>query len=396
MKNKQVITLLAVSSLATSGVLTNKTAKAATRVKLKHSARIYNSKGLKTKHKLLKKGKYVSVSKIKKINTKYYYKIGKNKYIRKNNVTKFKKFTRKKDSIIYQPLVYRNLQINLDKTKKLPSAKSTIANRYSLPKKTKFSWDKNNKPVVKRGGKTNGKIIVTYPDKSKDVVNINYIYHGKNRIKLPVNYTLAELKISDVSPTNNMISAAYNGKKNNYFTSESSEDDQEQIDYYHLTNKQKKKISKFVLKLINGTRKQVKRPKWKYTNSVQNLADDIALNYQQDGHGAQDHAHYINGITSAAIQHGYTTDGSNQFEDMYGIANAVPRTMTDLKRLTYRGMICLLFNGYEFHHAADILSGHNNSYWNSTTFKAPFAVSFSRVGNWNTVHYIRVPSNVKK
>lgn len=396
MKNKSIITFLAVSSLMTSASIISSENTKAARVKLKHSAYIYNSKGIKTKHKILRKGTYVSIGKLKKIKTKFYYKIGKNKFIRQSNVTKYKNYTRKKDSVTYQPLVYRNLQINLDTTKKLPAAKSVIANIHSLPRKTKFSWDKNNKPVLKRDGKSNGKVVVTYPDKSKDVVNVTYTYHGKNHIKLPVNYTLSELKISDVSPTNNMIIAAYNGKNSNHFISESNKDDQEIIDYYHLTSKQKQKISRFALKLINEARKQVKRPKWKYTNSAQKLADDIATKYQQDERGAQDYEHYESGIAEVAAKYGYNSNGKNEFEDMYGIANAVPKTMTDLKRITYRGINLFLFNGKEFHHAADILSGHNHSYWNSTTKKSPFAISFSRVGNWNSVHYIRIPSNVKK
>ena len=68
--------------------------------------------------------------------------------------------------------------------------------------------------------------------------------------------------------------------------------------------------------------------------------------------------------------------------------------MTELKNLAYDSVIGFLFNSDEFNHAADITSGHADESWNSYSSSSPFAISFSRVDGWTSVHFISIPSNV--
>lgn len=54
--------------------------------RLKHNAYIYNKRGRRVTHKVLKKGKHIKVySKAIKIHGKYYYQISKNRYVKKAN-----------------------------------------------------------------------------------------------------------------------------------------------------------------------------------------------------------------------------------------------------------------------------------------------------------------------
>lgn len=54
--------------------------------RLKHNAYIYNKRGRRITHKVLKKGKHIKVySKAIKIHGKYYYQISKNRYVKKAN-----------------------------------------------------------------------------------------------------------------------------------------------------------------------------------------------------------------------------------------------------------------------------------------------------------------------
>lgn len=393
MKKRNIITLLAVSAMFATGVTTSQIADAST-MRLTHNAYVYNAKGKKTKSKLLRKGKTVKATKLKKIKGKYYWKIGKNKYVRKGNVGKITK-KHKKDNQIYKPQVTKNTDINLDNNPSLPDAKSVITNANSLPTGTKYSWDKDETPEFKADGNTEGQVNIVYPDGSKDSVEIDYVYHGTDHIKMPKTYTLSGLKEADNAPTAQMNKASEEGMKNNNFVSESAQDDKEKINALNLTTAQKQEISKFALRLINEARNQLGQSSWYYDNNVQSLADDIATKYQKDGRGVQDGDHYVSGIVEVAAQHGYDLDGINQLEDLFGDTSDKPKTMTDMKSLVYDGITSFLFNTQEYHHAADILSGHSDDDWNSHLQDRPFAVSYSRVGDWNSVHYIRIPSNVE-
>lgn len=68
--------------------------------------------------------------------------------------------------------------------------------------------------------------------------------------------------------------------------------------------------------------------------------------------------------------------------------------MTEMKEDIYLGMLSFLFDGHEYHHAADIMSSHSDEEWNSEIENSPFALSYSYVNDWNAFHYIRVPNEL--
>ena len=61
----------------------------------------------------------------------------------------------------------------------VPPAEKGIKNKDDLPKGTKYTWEKT--PDVTKPGKTTGTVIVTYPDGSKDKVNVTVII-GTNHV----------------------------------------------------------------------------------------------------------------------------------------------------------------------------------------------------------------------
>lgn len=396
---KNIIKFLAVSSVIASGLSLGQNVDAAS-MKLVKNAYVYTSSGKKTKAKL-KKGKRINTSSIRKIKGKKYYKIGKNKYIRTANVANHTKKNKKgkKDSQIYEPIVAKGVRVNLDTVHpKLPSARSLITNASSLPAGTKIKWDKDDKPDLVRGpnGKNYGFIDITYPDGSKISEVPKLVFSGTNHIKIPKGYTLDKLKDadSDDDKADAMYDAAEEGSENNGFVSESKQEDQEKINPSNLTSNQKKTISQFALRMINEARNQLGRPNWIYNDDIQSLADDIAKKYVRDGAGVQDNAHDVSALQEAANEHGYITVA----EDMYGDNGYVPETMTAMKKLVYDGICSCLFNGMEFHHAADLMSANEDPSdydEGSKALEDPFAVSYSNTDDWNTIHYIHLTANTR-
>ncbi|RVU71015.1 MULTISPECIES: SEC10/PgrA surface exclusion domain-containing protein [Lactobacillus] len=382
---KKAIVVAAASLLLTAG-LTTTPVSAAHLTHLTRTSYIYNSKGKRLRTKL-HKGKYLKVYRTKNIKGKKYYRIGKNKYIR------FSNFAHLKDNESYTPVGAENVPLYLNNHSDLPTAKSVVTNAKKLPKGTKFAWNLAQLPEFKHNGNTTGEVKITYPDGSKDTVQIDFRVYGTDHIKLPTDYTLTNLQAAEDTPTTVMIEAAKKGAAmdENQFVPESQADDQEKVDINNLTPKQKARISQFALRIINEARFQIGRPDWQYTAAAQKLADDVAHEYQTHHRGIQDEDHYVVGLEKAAKENGITISG-NEIEDMYGDTAAKPKTMTELKNLVYNGITAFLFNPQEFHHAADILSAHRDKNWNKITMTSPFAISFTYVGDWNSVHYISIPS----
>lgn len=395
MRKKHLLAFLSTAAVATTLFSSSTVVDAAT-MKLTHNSYVYNSKGKKTKHKLLRKGKKVKTSKLKKIKGKYYWKVGKNKYIRKANLKKVKKGKKYKvpDDEKYEPIDAKNISINVDKDTTFPSAKDMVANHDKLPAGTKYSWEE--KPELTHDSSEEFIVNIKYPDGTTDQVLGEVKLYGVDSIKIPKGYTADELKKSEDNPTNKIIQASKEGNKENIYIAESEAEKKEKVDISNLTPDQKKRISEFVLKMINQAREQLGKSKWYYNNDVQSLADDIAAKYQKDGRGIQDDDHYVAGLVQVATEHGYDIGGVNQIEDMYGTPTDKLSTMYDLKAEAYDGVVAFLFNLDEYHHAADIMSCHNDENWNANTQNIPFAVSFSYVGGWNSVHYISIPHNVSR
>ena len=220
--------------------------------------------------------------------------------------------------------------------------------------------------------------------------------HALDSIILPEGYTLAALQEAQDDPYS-IQSVAEKGEEENKFTSESLADDQENVDIYNLTSDQNEELSEFALKLINQAREQFGRPDWEYSERAQKLANDVATEYVNNNQSGWD-GHYVDGLVRAAKNNGLNISG-NEIEDISSTSGSYAySTMTDLKSLIYDGVTRFLFSDYsgnstpEFYHAADILSGHKEEYWNDETLNAEFAVSFTRVDGIATVHFISVGS----
>lgn len=216
--------------------------------------------------------------------------------------------------------------------------------------------------------------------------------HALNKIKLPQGYNLGALQEAQNDPSS-FEAVAEKGREENKFVSESSNDDEELIDVEHLMPYQEKELSQFALKLINEAREQFGRSDWKYSDRAQTLANDIATEYVDNGKSGWE-GHYVDGIVRAAQKNGLNIT-MNEIEDISSTYGYPSSTMTDLKKLVYNGITGFLFSDYnspEYNHAADILSGHIDSYWNGQTENAEFAIAFTKVNDIVTVHFISVGS----
>lgn len=381
MKRKFTTALIALGITSSCMLFLAPKANAATKVSLNHSSYVYTSKGKRTKS-YLRKGTRVKTSGLKKINSKNYWKLSKNKYVSKKAIS-----TRGlKDSQIYIPTVTSKTSVNIDSTKTIPSAKSVISNSSSLPKKTKYTWDSGDRPSFKPMYHDTGTIDIKYPDGSKEQAYVFYDLHGTNHIKLPAGYTADELLNAYSGSTKKLEKIC--DKDNNSFVSESTQDDNEKINPSKLTQSQKEEISKFAIKMINEAREQIGRPDFVYTAEAQSLADDVASEYKKDKFDPME-GHDVPALIRAAAKHGINIS-DNEIEDMDAADGQKPRTMTELKEEVYESICDFLFteNGDHFAHAADLLSCHGDGYPLDLESNPVMAVSYTRSHGMNADHFI--------
>ncbi|WP_161494889.1 SEC10/PgrA surface exclusion domain-containing protein [Lactobacillus sp. HT06-2] len=383
---KKRLIVVAASALLATGLAFNTQSVDAASMNVTKTSYVYNIHGKRTKRAKIKRGRRVKSLGIKWIKGKYYLHIGKNQYIRYSNVSA-KKAHHKKDNRIYTPEVEKHPTVNLDNHPNVPDAKTLITNASDLPAGTKYTWE--TKPEFKADGETDGTILITYPDKSKDEVEVSYKYYGTNHVVLPADYTLDGLEASDDSPTQVMVKAAEEGYEKNNFISESPSDDQEKVKIDHLTPDQQQRLSEFAIKMINEARQQLGRPATQYGAGTQQLANDVAREYEENDRTGFE-GHYVPGLVKAAAKNGLDID-DNYIEDLYAISSAPTKTMTDLKKLAYDSVTSFLFNPDEFHHAADIMDAHSDESWNADTATHPFAISISKTDGAVATHFIHVP-----
>lgn len=390
--NKKAIIGLAAGALFSVGTLfTNNQTVDAAKMQTIRKAYIYNKRGRRTRS-YIKRHQIISTSRTRRIHGRKFWQLSRNRFIVYSNLRKMPKQNR-----IYEPKAVKNFNVNLDTIKTAPDAKSAVANASSMPAGTKYQWmGKRNTPSTTKSSDMNEycDLKIIFPDKSTSELVIVVNYYGSDSIKLPASYTQDSIAKA-VSDPSSLAKGAKEGKENNFFLPESVSDDKEKVNILNLTAAQKQEISEFTLKLINQIHNQLGVPEWHYTAEAQQVADDVANEYQTNKRGIQDGDHYVDGIVRAADKNGLDVDGINQLEDMYGDTFGKPKTMTDLKREAYDGIRSFMFNGDEYDHCADISCCHDDDEWNEFLTEAPFAVSYSYVGGWNSVHYIRIPSNVR-
>ena len=91
----------------------------------------------------------------------------------------------------------------------VPPAENGIKNKGDMPSGTKYTWEKD--PDVSKPGKTTGTVIVTYPDGSKDKVDIPVIIDNPTTPTDSDKYTPEG---QDVHTTPGVVPPAENGIKN--------------------------------------------------------------------------------------------------------------------------------------------------------------------------------------
>lgn len=213
---------------------TNYVQAATYKIKLTKSSYVYTSKGKRTDKKL-KKGKTYKCYGKKKINGKWFYKLGKSRFIRvvnaKKVVTPAKNIFSSIQSSIsssidssnnagnnantvipysassassgsissasarsvaptmadgYNPNAYHSNGYVVLKNSKV-DASDVITNKYRMPQGTTYAW--KNAPDTSKTGISHYSIVVTYPDKSQDTVDaeLNIVSSYKDYYEPTVN-----------------------------------------------------------------------------------------------------------------------------------------------------------------------------------------------------------------
>ncbi len=167
------------------------------------------------------------------------------------------------------------------------------------------------------------------------------------------------------------------------------------IDINNLTYDQKKELNIFAANLLNQVREQLGLSPVTVTKGSMKFADDVLSNYHQDNWSAFDKGHDSEGISRAAGQNGLLT-GGNYYEDYYGIRGLPIKSMDDLKREAYKGIMVLVFNTVEMNHAAGLLGTNAKSIKENRSSQEYFALAQDNDVDDHFLninyHYIKDPS----
>lgn len=261
-----------------------------------------------------------------------------------------KKHHKKRQAAKYRPRLLKKHPAYTIGQSSLPDAKSLI-NTGKLPKGTHYSWKKKpeiNQPDSYSSG--DAKIKVTYPDHSVDIVPISFKLYGKNEMVMPIDYKLEDVAQADQTDhaTDKLKKATEEGMDSNIFIAESPADDKEKVDFYHLTNDQKKRLNDFAVELINEARAALGAPSVSTDDEVLAAADRVASEYNHD-HYSYDAGHDVDGLHRALDSYGgWAEDMDCQYTK--------PNNMTEMKEFVYNSIMAYLFNtiSWEWHHAASI------------------------------------------
>lgn len=226
--------------------------------------------------------------------------------------------------------------------------------------------------------------------------------HQKAVITLPSGYNKANLLAAYRNPNSAAAStikqASAVGIKSNVFISENLADNTLTVDPTNLTAAQQQEISDFAVRVLNSARSQISSKPFYVNNDIQQLANDVAAEYQNNNKGINDSSHYIEGLERAGRKNGLNTTG-NQIEDEGGFYAGNSISMSTLKAYVYWNIEQMLFGGaisdngpfYEYYHAGDLMNVRG---WPDDGEGGPLAVSFSRQGNLVSSHFIHVSQAV--
>ena len=240
----------------------------------------------------------------------------------------------------------------------------------------------------------------------------------QTRIIVPKGYTADLIESWKDDPNNAHVTRklkrlSRQGMINNRFYDQTINDNRK-VDLNNLSSSDQYELSQYALTLINSIRTQLGLPKFVYTASAQNFANDIAKAYNEDNWSDyQDHD--ISAINRVAKQHGLTQN-DNEYEDMGGFDITTGHqyaTIYQIKQNIYYNIKQAAFGGFWYHNNQESDKYNLNYYteWNHANdlftgdYSQEFALSLSyliqdptnKVNKITSSHYIHVdPENIEK
>lgn len=240
----------------------------------------------------------------------------------------------------------------------------------------------------------------------------------KTRIAVPKGYTADLIEDWHDSPNSKKLTRklkrlSRRGMLSNKFY-DRRKADKRKVNLANLSNRDQYKLSQYALTLINSIRTQLGLPKFVYTASAQNFANDIAKAYNEDNWSAYE-SHDISAINRVAKQHGLTQN-DNEYEDMGGFDITTGHqyaTILQIKQNIYYNIKQAAFGGFKYHNGRESDKYNLNYYteWYHANdlftgdYSQEFALSLSyliqdptnKVNKITSSHYIHVdPENIEK
>ena len=240
----------------------------------------------------------------------------------------------------------------------------------------------------------------------------------KTRIAVPKGYTANLVEDWHDSPNSKKLTRklkrlSRRGMLSNKFY-DRRKADKRKVNLANLSNRDQYELSQYALTLINSIRTQLRLPKFTYTASAQNFANDIAKAYNEDN-WSDYQGHDISAINQVAKQHGLTQN-DNEYEDMCGFDITTGRqyaTIYQVKQGIYYNIKQFAFGGFRYHNGKESDKENLNYYteWYHADdlftgdYSQEFALSLSyliqdptnKVNKITSSHYIHVdPENIEK
>jgi hypothetical protein len=237
------------------------------------------------------------------------------------------------------------------------------------------------------------------PDGSADIFNngIEYdIYHQTVSSLAFPDYKVGDQETNSIPLSNEYISDLKNGVKNlptiNSELVVTKDDFYNNVDLNNMTADQQRELSEFTSKLVNSLRHQFGNDDELTTtnNGVQQFANDIAQQYDNDNWSMFKKGHDDNGINMVASKYGLRTHYpyTLPYEDASVSSDLVPQklNMASLKAMTYDSIIPMLNDDamWDNGHAKDLTGITDKGYGS-----AYLAVSYDKQ---QQLHIITVPT----
>lgn len=241
----------------------------------------------------------------------------------------------------------------------------------------------------------------------------------QTRIIVPKGYTTDLIEDWCDDPNNAHVThrlqyLSSQGMINNHFYDQTINDNRK-VDLNNLSSSDQYELSQYALTLINSIRTQLGLPKFVYTASAQNFANDIAKAYSKDNWSAYE-LHDISAINNIAKMHGLTHADDNEYEDIAGFDITTGHqyaTIYQIKQNIYYNIKQFAFGGFKYHNGQESDKENLNYYteWYHAydlftgDYSQEFAFSPSylnqepkyNVKKCTSSHYIHVdPENIEK